>query len=59
MCVDYRALNHLTKKDSYPIARVDDSLDAFGGCSVFSTIGLESGSHKILGPTSTCTRTKL
>ena len=28
-CVDYRRLNSVTRKDSYPIPRIDDALDAF------------------------------
>ena len=27
-CVDYRKLNHVTKKDSYPLPRIDDTLEA-------------------------------
>ncbi|KAK8392364.1 hypothetical protein O3P69_014610 [Scylla paramamosain] len=27
-CVDYRALNDVTTKDSYPLPRIDDTLDA-------------------------------
>ena len=30
-CVDYRRLNSVTRKDSYPIPRVDDALDALSG----------------------------
>ncbi|GFT99904.1 retrovirus-related Pol polyprotein from transposon 412 [Trichonephila clavipes] len=28
-CVDYRKLNDVTKKDSYPLPRIDDTLDTF------------------------------
>ena len=27
-CIDYRVLNSLTKKDAYPLPRVDDCLDS-------------------------------
>ena len=47
MCVDFRAVNRLTKRDTYPIPRVDDNLDRLGECDFFSTIDLESGFHQI------------
>ena len=42
-CLDYRKLNAVTVKDSYPIPRIDESLDALGGAKWFSTIDLASG----------------
>jgi hypothetical protein len=27
LCIDYRGLNEVTRKDAYPIPRVDDTLD--------------------------------
>lgn len=42
-CVDYRKLNDMTKKDAYPLPRIDDSLDALGGSTIFSTLDLVSG----------------
>lgn len=42
-CVDYRLLNNITKKDSYPLPRIDDTLDTLGGCRLFSTLDLKSG----------------
>ena len=42
-CVDYRKLNKVTVKDSYPLPRIDDCLDALAGCSWFSTLDLCSG----------------
>ena len=42
-CVDYRRLNRLTKKDVYPLPRIDDSLDQLAGASYFSIIDLKSG----------------
>lgn len=41
--VDCRKLNELTKKDSYPLPRVDTTLDALSGLSWFSTLDLKSG----------------
>ena len=43
LCVDYRKVNDLTKKDAYPLPRIDDSLDALGGSQIFSTLDLVSG----------------
>ncbi len=42
-CVDYRKLNDVTVKDSYPLPRIDDTLDALGGSQWFSTLDLKSG----------------
>ena len=42
-CVDYRALNSVTRKDSYPLPRIQDCLDALGGTHWFSSIDLQSG----------------
>ena len=42
-CVDYRKLNQVTVKDSYPLPRIDDSLDALAGAKWFSTLDLSSG----------------
>ena len=42
-CVDYRKLNDATVKDSYPLPRIDDTLDALGGSQWFSTLDLKSG----------------
>ena len=42
-CVDYRKLNTITRKDAYPLPRVDDSLVALSGSRVFSTLDLLSG----------------
>ena len=42
-CVDYRKLNDVTKKDSYPLPRIDDTLDTLSGAKVFSTLNLQSG----------------
>ncbi len=48
-CVDYRRLNAITKKDAYPLPRIDDVVDALGfgeGC-VYSTLDIASGDWHI------------
>lgn len=42
-CVDNRKLNDVTQKDSYPLPRIDDTLDSLSGARWFSTLGLKSG----------------
>ncbi|GFX54427.1 retrovirus-related Pol polyprotein from transposon 412 [Trichonephila clavipes] len=42
-CVDYRKLNDVTKKDSYPLPRIDDTLDTLSGHKWLSTLDLKSG----------------
>ncbi|GBM38864.1 Retrovirus-related Pol polyprotein from transposon 297 [Araneus ventricosus] len=42
-CVDYRKLNEITIKDSYPLPRIDDTLDALNRSQWFSTLDLKSG----------------
>ncbi|GBM45471.1 Retrovirus-related Pol polyprotein from transposon 297 [Araneus ventricosus] len=42
-CVDYTKLNEITINDSYPLPRIDDTLDALKRSQWFSTLDLKSG----------------
>ncbi|EZG42671.1 putative reverse transcriptase family protein, partial [Gregarina niphandrodes] len=42
-CVDYRSLNDMTKKDVYPLPRIDDILSALEGAKYFSSMDAASG----------------
>ena len=42
-CVDYRKVNDVTRKDAYPLPRIDTTLDTLHGSKWFSTLDLVSG----------------
>jgi hypothetical protein len=47
MCVDYRKLNDLTRKDRTPLPRIDELLDSLYGAHHFSTLDLYKGYHQV------------
>lgn len=51
-CVDYRALNAVTKRDVFPIPRIDDLLDQLGQSTIFSTLDLRGDWGKVEAITS-------
>ena len=42
-CVDFRKLNSVTNRDSYPLPRIDDLIDTVGNATWFSSLDLASG----------------
>ena len=46
-CIDFRKLNQITKRDAYPIPRIEDCLSSLGGNSFFSSFDLFSGYWQI------------
>ena len=46
-CIDYRKLNEATKKDSYPIPRIQDTLDTLNGSKFFSSLDFAAGYWQI------------
>lgn len=47
MCIDYRGLNAVTKRDFYPLPNLQQSFDYFGKANLFSTLDVRSAYHQI------------
>lgn len=47
MCVDYRGLNRITRKNRHPLPRIDELIDRFRTAKVFSKLDLLSGYHQM------------
>lgn len=45
--MDYRLLNSKTRKDSFPLPRIEESLDTLSGARWFSTLDLASGYNQV------------
>ena len=46
-CVDYRRLNAITVRDSYPLPRMDECIDSLGDANIFTTLDCNSGYWQI------------
>ena len=47
LCVDCRQLNAVTIKSSFPLPRIDESLQTLGGAKYLSVLDLVSGYHQV------------
>jgi len=47
MCVDYRQLNKITKKDAYALPRIEEILDSLAGNKYFTVLDMKSGYHQV------------
>ena len=56
-CIDYRQLNNLTVKDSYPLPRIDTCFDALGDAKFFSTLDLRQGYWQVENDPETADKT--
>ena len=54
ICVDFRAVNGVTKKDSFPLPCIADAVNHFRGSCFFSSLDLLAGYHQI--PLSTASK---
>ena len=57
MTVDDRALNRQTKKDVYPLPRIDNLLDKLACAKFLSALDLASGYHQIAMTPEDCEKT--
>ncbi|CAC5413343.1 unnamed protein product [Mytilus coruscus] len=46
-CIDFRSVNLLVLRPSYPLPRIDDTIDPLSGSKFFSTVDLKSGYYQI------------
>jgi hypothetical protein len=47
MCIDYRQLNRITKKNSCPLPRIEDLLDKLSGAKFFTSLDMTGAYHHI------------
>jgi len=47
MCVDYRRLNAITRKDRYPLPLIEETLARFRGAKIFTKLDIRQAFHRI------------
>jgi len=47
LCIDYRGLNAKTRKDAYPLPRIEEALDALNGAKYFCSLDLAHGFYQL------------
>jgi len=47
MCIDYQTVNHITKKDRYPLPHIHKHVQPLGGSTWVSKIDIALGHHEI------------
>jgi len=47
LCVDYRGLNKVTKKNRYPLPLISETLDRLVGAKVFTKLDLKDAYHRL------------
>ena len=47
-CVDFRGLNKISKKNSYPLPLIDEALALLGKCMFFTSFDLKSGYWQVV-----------
>ena len=47
ICVDYRGLNAKTRKDAYPLPRIEEALDALNAAKYFCSLDLAHGYYQL------------
>ena len=56
-CIDYRELNKMTKKDAYPLPKIEECLDSLDGCQYYSTMDMAHGYWQVAMESSSIEKT--
>jgi hypothetical protein len=47
MCIDFRKLNNITRKDRYPIPLIEETLARFQGAKIFTRLDIRQAFHRL------------